>query len=143
MYARPRILIVDYDVDNCEMLPIWLDRHQNKYEITTTYTCREARDLTVRNRFDLYIFDYLMPDMTGASLARSIREMDPSAPIIIYTGLATAEAENAALSGGADFFFLKPNDLDRLRIAVDSLLKNRVIHSVPNRPRRMNASSII
>ena len=143
MYARPRILIVDYDVDNCEMLPLWLDRNENKYDITTAYTCREARDLTVKRRFDAYILDYLMPEMTGAELAAILRKLDPNAPIIIYTGLATTDAKENAIKNGADLFLLKPNDLELLPNALDELLANRARSFMPNRPRRVNVGSII
>ena len=64
-HTRPRILIVDHDVDNREMLPVWLDREQDRFEICTASSCREAREMIIRHRFDVYILDYLMPDVTG------------------------------------------------------------------------------
>lgn len=143
MYTRPRILIVDHNVDNCEMLPIWLDRNQNQYEITTTYSAREARELTIKRRFDVYVLDYLMPDMTGADLAKTIRAMDPNAPIIIYTGLATDEARTDCIRSGADLFFVKPNDMDLLSPTIDTLLSYRVKQVVPKRPQRIRPGSIL
>jgi two-component system response regulator HydG len=143
MYLKPRILVVDDDVDNCEMLPIWLDRQQNKYDITTGYSCREARELTVQRRFDLYILDYLMPDMTGAELVHTIRALDANGRIIVFTGLATAAARNAVVVGGCDYFFEKPNDLDLLHDTVEQMFAGRRNSFVPRRPQRSQPGSVI
>ena len=142
-FPRPRILIVDHDVDNCEMLPIWLDPDQDRYDITTTYSCREARELTIKTRFDAYILDYLMPDMTGADLCAVLRKLDSNAPIIMYTGMSTREARENSFRSGADLFLLKPDDMELLAPAVDDLLSHRARSFIPRPHRRIRHANII
>jgi DNA-binding response OmpR family regulator len=124
-YQRPRILIVDHDVDNCEMLPILLDRNMDRYEITTTYSCREAREMIRRRRFDLYILDYFMPDMTGAQFCTTLRQLDANGAVIMYSAMNTAHVRTESIRNGADLFLLKPDDLDLLGASVEELLQYR------------------
>lgn len=44
------------------------------------------------NTFDLMITDYSMPGMTGAELAKAVREKVPGMPILIATGYADLPA---------------------------------------------------
>jgi CheY-like chemotaxis protein len=123
--TRPRILIVDHDVDNCEMLPIWLDRNMDRYDITTAYSCRDARDLIGRRRFDLYILDYFMPEMTGADFCTTLRQMDANGAVIMYSAMNTAHVRAESIRKGADLFLLKPDDMDLLGPSVEELLEYR------------------
>ena len=122
---RPRILIVDNNVDNCEMLPIWLDCNMDRYEIITAYTCREARDKIGRRRFDLYILDYFMPEMTGADFCTTLRQMDANGAVIMYSAMNTAHVRAESIRSGADLFLLKPDDMDLLGPSVEELLEYR------------------
>jgi CheY-like chemotaxis protein len=54
---------------------------------------RAALNLYRTNDVDLVITDYEMPDMKGFDLARRIREINPSAKIIMLTGLDNATNE--------------------------------------------------
>jgi CheY-like chemotaxis protein len=52
------------------------------------------------DRYQVVITDLVMPRMTGLELARRIREVDRSVPIILLTGSArTAEIDEAHRSG--------------------------------------------
>lgn len=124
-HVRPRILIVDHDVDNREMLPVWLDRGQDIYDITTAAACREARNMIVHQRFDVYVLDYLMPEMTGAEFAKEVRALDPNGAIIIYSGMTNSRVRADCASAGADIFLVKPDDLDMLIPTVNEFLAQR------------------
>jgi CheY-like chemotaxis protein len=79
--------------------------------------------LNTGEEFDLVITDYAMPGMNGLDLATKIREVRPSLPIILATGYAELQAEDAR-----GFTRLaKPYTQDQLTQAVD----DAVGHCVP------------
>ena len=77
----------------------------------------------IRERpYDLYIFDYLVPDTTADRFCEMLRRAEPNVPIVIYSGFSDLRTREAAIRAGADLFLVKPNDLDRLCPSVDHLL---------------------
>jgi DNA-binding response OmpR family regulator len=121
-------MIVDHEIDNGEMLPIWLDRSGTKYDFTTCYSSREARELTELKRFDLYILDYLMPDVTGAQLCTWLRKRNANVPIIMYSAMNTPTVRKECYESGVDRYLLKPDDMDLLSSTVEDLLERRPKH---------------
>ena len=77
---------------------------------------RSALNLYRTNDVDLVITDYEMPDMKGFDLARRIREINPSAKIIMLTGLDNAtDDEN---SEHVDCILKKPATM---QIVIDTI----------------------
>lgn len=78
-----RILLVEDDPSARESLLLLLriDRHA----VVEATNGREALDLFTQGQFDLVIVDYLMPEMQGNELARQIKRMVPSQPILMVT----------------------------------------------------------
>jgi len=68
---------------------------------------------------DLILTDHLMPGMTGSEFVRSIREFQPTLPILVISGLADAEDEYAGLGV---HFRLKPLLPDNLLASVHHLV---------------------
>jgi len=68
---------------------------------------------------DLILTDHLMPGMTGSEFVRSIREFQPSLPVLVISGLADAEDEYAGLGV---HFRLKPLLPDNLLASVHHLV---------------------
>ena len=66
----------------------------------------------------------LLPDISGFSVIRNIREMDEFAatPIISVTVLSAPEIERDALSVGANLFIRKPVSLHMLLASIDEQL---------------------
>ena len=60
--------------------------------------------------FDLYVLDYWLPDLSGVSLCREIRKIDPRAPILFCTAAGRDEDRRRALRAGANAYLLKPID---------------------------------
>lgn len=81
-----RILIVDDDPAARAALKLLLsiDRHF----VTEAKDGNEALILVARQRFDIVLLDFFMPDMHGGEVARRIREIAPSLPILMVTAYA-------------------------------------------------------
>jgi len=68
------------------------------HSVTQASSGAEALDhLAAGGRFDVLITDYKMPRMDGAELARRVREIQPSLPILVITGYTGTSDESLDL----------------------------------------------
>ncbi|THD71163.1 response regulator [Phenylobacterium sp.] len=72
---------------------------------------------------DLMLFDYAMPIMNGAELARLARVRCPGVPIVFASGYADTDQVEAALGGEATIL-RKPFNMDALARTVAALLRD-------------------
>lgn len=119
---NPRILYVDDDPDSCQVIGLMLYLDDERYAITAVSSAAEALALIEKQAFDLFILDYVLPEMSGADLCREIRRTDTRTPVMFYSGMAREIDRQAALAAGADEYLVNPNDLDLLCLTVKSLL---------------------
>ncbi len=109
------ILCVDDDADFCDLITVMLHYADKKYQLTTVSTPHEALNLLTHKSFDLFMFDYNLPNMSGVELCRHIRSSDAKTPIVFYTGTSRLSDRRAAFDAGASAYLIKPNDLDNIR----------------------------
>ncbi|KJU82983.1 response regulator receiver protein [Candidatus Magnetobacterium bavaricum] len=79
-----------------------------------------------QNTVDLVLTDYLMPDVNGLQLIKSIRAQDRKTPIILITGFIDSEFLIDAINQGVTQFVTKPiivsNLLNAIEIAVSQVI---------------------
>ncbi|MDZ7373345.1 MAG: response regulator [candidate division KSB1 bacterium] len=122
MNRRPRILIVDDEPTNREVLTDMLVR--------LGYECETARDgfeaLGKLNLdIDLILLDVMMPGMDGYEVAKAVRNNAETRdiPIMMITALGSREDRLKAVEAGANDFLTKPIDTTELKVRTESLLK--------------------
>ncbi|HXG83249.1 MAG TPA: response regulator [Pyrinomonadaceae bacterium] len=118
------ILCVDDDKDFCDLITVMLRYADTDYKLTAVATPQEALDLLAHKSFDLFMFDYNLPHMTGVELCRRIRSTDSKTPIVFYTGTSEDDDRRAALEAGANAYLIKPNDIDNIVATIKNLLNN-------------------
>ena len=112
-----RILLADDQQEVRELLALMLG--MDDHIVTEARNGREALDLFTPERFDLVVTDYLMPLMKGDELARNIKRLAPSEPILMITGSAD---ELDGIRGAVDVVLNKPFAFEDLRQAVAQVL---------------------
>jgi CheY-like chemotaxis protein len=113
-------LIVDDDPNARESIKLLLsiDRHT----VTEARDGNEALALVADQHFDLVLLDFFMPGMHGGEVARRIREIEPSLPIL----MVTAYVEKLIGSERSGYPVLgKPFAVHDLRSNVAMLLRDR------------------
>jgi response regulator of citrate/malate metabolism len=68
----------------------------------------KALELMEKNRFDLVMVDYYMPDINGLILVKKIRERDRDIPILVLTVDESIDLANKFICAGATDFANKP-----------------------------------
>jgi CheY-like chemotaxis protein len=92
------------------------------YRVLQAASGAMALDMLSAARPDLMLFDYAMPDMNGAELARQAREIRPGVPIVFASGYADTEALESAV-GGEAVILRKPFDMETLARTISALLR--------------------
>ncbi|MBN2521880.1 MAG: PAS domain S-box protein [Bacteroidales bacterium] len=106
-----RILVVDDNTDNIEMMMIMLK--SRNYQVTSARNGQEALKKLHSGKFDLIISDILMPVMDGFQLCRECKKDHDLKGIsfIFYTATyIDAKDEEFALALGAQKFIRKPQE---------------------------------
>ena len=103
------LLYVDDDEALISLMSRMLARQG--YQVESMDNPQEAIDRLreAQRRPDLVIVDYNMPQMSGISLARAIRTLDASLPIILTSGHVTDEMLADARLAGIDHVLEKPD----------------------------------
>jgi DNA-binding response OmpR family regulator len=73
--------------------------------------------------YDLAILDLQLPDGTGTSLLKRIRELGHVLPVLILTARSDIESKVENFQAGADDFVIKPVAMAELAIRVQALLR--------------------
>src|SRR6202022_5034274 len=77
--------------------------------------------------YDLILLDLMMPDRSGMEVLKEVRERDSETPIFMITAYGSVEVAVNALKGGANDYFSKPWDNEKLLIEIDRMLaRNRL-----------------
>ena len=72
---------------------------------------------------DVAILDIRMPTGSGADLVREIKQLNPAPKIIVLTSFPYPEVREKCMSEGADFFFDKSNEFQKVVPVLRSMMK--------------------
>ena len=95
------------------------------FTVEAAETCEAARAAFNSVGPDLAVLDYSLPDGTALDLLPTLREIDPTLPVVILTGHGTIDLAVRALQEGADHFLTKPVELPTLAALLTRLLEQR------------------
>lgn len=122
--TRPVILLVEDYPDSRQMLALLLEGMD--YCVLPAANGKEALNAVRNNDIDLVLTDFNLPDMTGPTVVRYIRELDNGLahiPIIMLTAFDGDEHRVLAAEAGCNAFLTKPPDFDLLKLTIDRLLQ--------------------
>jgi len=114
------LLIVEDDPEMRELLRKVLQKEG--YQVTVAGDRREAMLSLSRATFDLVVTDMLMPDDGGLELLRTIRQTQPTLPVIIITAFGDWGSYSQALEFGAAAFISKPLKMAELVATIQTAL---------------------
>ena len=117
---KSRILVVDDEVDIRESLDTLLTLEG--YSVDLAQHGTEGLRKAEAGNYDLILLDLMMPDRSGMEVLKEIRERDLETPIFMITAYGSVEVAVDALKNGANDYFSKPWDNEKLLIEIDRMI---------------------
>jgi len=93
------------------------------YIVTAVNDGQAALEAISKSRFDLAIFDVMMPFADGLTVCREARHRGVSTPILLLTARVEVGDRVAGLDAGADDYLVKPFVIDELLARCRALLR--------------------
>lgn len=122
--GKRKILVVDDDPEIVELFVDVLER-DGRFEVRTASSGYDAGMITQEFNPDLMILDYMLPDINGNVVCKTVRQ-NPAfehVKIIIVSGVVNQDEINDLLKAGADEFVKKPFNIEKLIERVGQLLE--------------------
>jgi two-component system, OmpR family, response regulator len=85
------------------------------YEVKTANDGNAAKEILLKEDFDLAFIDIKMPFLSGTDVIRSIREMGITIPVIVITAYATVKNAIDCTQMGAVAYLQKPFTADKIK----------------------------
>ncbi|MCB8816484.1 sporulation transcription factor Spo0A [Desulfosporosinus shakirovi] len=147
---RPiRVLLADDNREFVEVVKEYIERQEDMSLVGVAYHGNEALELISREEPHVVLLDIIMPHLDGLGVLEKLQNTSLRPKIIILTAFGQESMTQRAVSLGANYYILKPFDLDilgkRIRQLQDDFSSSVNIASnsgtVSNRNSVLNANS--
>lgn len=123
-----RALVVDDDFNACDSVSYMLQQIGMRAEWTMSgkeAVLRTRQALMRNDNYNVYIIDWLLPDINGIEVVRRIRKVTGyNAPVIVMTAYDWSDIEDEAREAGVTEFCSKPLFMSELRSCLNSIVNN-------------------
>ena len=124
---KGRVLVIDDEAEIRESLEMLLSLEGYQVELAPNAT--EGIRMMESRGYDLVLLDLMMPDRSGMEVLEEVRVRDRETPIFMITAYGSVEAAVKALKLGANDYFSKPWDNEKLLIEIERMIsKHRLEH---------------
>ncbi len=117
---RGRILVIDDEPDIRESLEALLSLEGYRVDLAVNAT--EGLKKLETSLYDLVLVDLMMPDKSGMEVVEEIRQRDRETPLFMITAYGSIEVAVEALKRGANDYFSKPWDNEKLVIEIERMI---------------------
>jgi len=105
---RSRILLVEADAGDAELVQLWLrSARETRYDIWHVETLGDAEGCLAKEEFELALVDLALPDAPGPWAVESLLERHPELPVIVFSSFSESEVGARLLSQGARDHLIK------------------------------------
>jgi len=118
-----KILVVDDDVAFCSLLQTFLKK--KGFDVTNSFTGKEAVEIINKDDFDVVITDIRLPDSDGMEILKRVKEKDISTPVILMTGYTDIKTAVNAMKQGAFDYVGKPINPEELLNTINASLNKK------------------
>lgn len=120
--AKQKSILLAEDDDNLgQLLQTFLKA--KGYQVELARNGKHAYEKYTDGHFDFCIFDVMMPEMDGFTLAKEVRLIDPKIPILFLTAKAMKEDKLEGFESGADDYMTKPFTMEELLARIEAILR--------------------
>jgi len=127
--AKTRILLADDNREICEMIQGHLDKQSDMEVVKCAYDGAEAVAAITDYSPDVAIIDGVMPRLDGLGVLEKISSMEHKPICIILSEVAQEKITKKAMDLGADYYIVKPFDLEVLVQRIRQLQGYGITHN--------------
>ncbi|MBC8047961.1 MAG: sigma-54-dependent Fis family transcriptional regulator [Fimbriimonadaceae bacterium] len=124
MSKGSKVLIIDDDPTFCTMLKGFLLKKE--FDVEAVFSGTEGLNEVQKNKYDIVLSDFRLPDVNGLDLLQSIRQDKPALPVIIMTSYADIRIAVQAMKMGAFEYVTKPVNPDEILLTIKNALNAKV-----------------
>ncbi len=117
------MLVIDDESDIRDSLKDLLG--SEGYAVDLAQNANEGLHKMESRGYDLVLLDLMMPDRSGMEVLQEVRQRDRETPIFMITAYGSVEAAVKALKFGANDYFSKPWDNEKLLIEIERMIARR------------------
>lgn len=121
MSKQKSILLAEDDDNLGQLLQTYLKT--KGYQVDLARNGKHAYEKFADGHYEFCIFDVMMPEMDGFTLAKEVRLIDPRIPILFLTAKAMKEDKLEGFSSGADDYMTKPFTMEELLARIEAILR--------------------
>lgn len=121
MNKQKSILLAEDDDNLGQLLQTFLKA--KGFQVELARNGKHAYERFNAGRFDFCIFDVMMPEMDGFTLAKEVRLIDPNIPILFLTAKNMKEDKLEGFDTGADDYMTKPFVMEELVARIHAILR--------------------
>ena len=121
-HAR-RLMIVDDDAEMRTLLAEYFRRLG--FDVAERESGAAALQTVASERFDCFILDVAMPEMSGIELLKKMRDRGIDTPTLFLTAHDLLDDKVAGFEAGADDYLAKPFSPRELEYRIEALLRRR------------------
>jgi len=125
-----KVLLLEDDKILCETIKEVLE--ENHFQVTTAFNGNDAISIAYDEKFDVYIFDINLPDMSGIELLQSLKDASDDTPTIFMSANIDINTITKGFEAGAYDYIKKPFSPEELLVRLNSKFKNTAIISYNN-----------
>lgn len=114
-----RILVVEDDEAIANLL--YMNLKKAGYQCKVAYDGKTAADMLLEEKFDLGIFDIMVPELDGYELQQYAASL--SVPVIFLTAKGTTMDKVKGLKAGAEDYITKPFELLELLARIENVFR--------------------
>ena len=134
-------MIVD---DNAEMRTLLAEYFRRLgFEVTEKESGVAALQTAATERFDCFVLDVSMPEMTGVELLKKLRDRGIQTPALFLTAHDLLEDKVAGFEAGADDYLAKPFSPRELEYRIAALLRRGQISPTGTDDDRMEIGELV
>lgn len=124
METAIKILLVEDEANFAAVMKSYLEL--SDFYVDHCDDGQKGYDHFIKNEYDLCILDVMMPEMDGFTLAKKIKNLNPTIPLIFLTAKTLKEDIIQGYKIGADDYITKPFDSELLIYKIKAILNRNL-----------------
>ncbi|OOB77802.1 MAG: sporulation transcription factor Spo0A [Epulopiscium sp. Nuni2H_MBin003] len=143
MNEKIKIVIADDSRDMVEILKEFLNKQPGMEVVGVANDGNEAYEAVIQLEPDILILDVIMPNLDGISVLEKFKEtkLNKKPVIIMLSAVGQDKITGRALALGAEYYIIKPFDMDALSLRIKQLMNIQGAFNIPSSLNFINKES--